>query len=341
MKWYSCTEPPLSVHGLLGPYREGRFWRLPEDVIDTVSPEVSLIARRSSGGRVRFQTDSRTVTLRMRLKTLEVAPCMALCAAAGADVFLGRGMESRFVAYVAPETYENKCAETTFEKSNVMEQVTINLPRNEQLAGLEVGVEEDAQVLAPLPYTYETPVLFYGSSITEGGAAARPGTAYTSRVCRWLDTDYINLGFARAAKGEEAMARFIAGQRMSVFVFDYDYNAPSPEALAETHGPFFRIVRDFQPDLPVVMLSRPNFYKNAEDASRRREVILGTYNGALAQGDKNVYFIDGETLLAGVEPQNCTVDGIHPTDDGFMRMANRVYPLLKGLLSGQDTTAGR
>ena len=332
MEFRSCTQPPFSIHGLLGRREPGAFWRLPDSIIDAVSENVSSIARRASGGRVRFRTDSRSLAVRMGLKALEVAQCMPLTGSAGADVFLGVGAQSRYVGFVAPETYGNRVVETELSLTGKLEQVTINLPRNEPLDFLEIGVEDGAQLLPPLPYRYETPVVFYGSSITEGGAASRPGNAYTSVVCRRLDCDYINLGFARSARGEPAMARFLAGLSMSALVLDYDHNAPTVEFLRETHGPFFRTIRQAQPHLPVLVLSRPNFFRDPEDSARRREVIWDTCRAAWAQGDRNICCLDGETLLAGSEPSNCTVDGIHPNDGGFLRMAERVEPLLRQLL---------
>lgn len=247
MRFQSCLEAPFSLCGLLGRIEEGAFWRLPDDIIDTISPNISLIARRSSGGRVRFRTNASEISFRMRLKNLEPAQCMPLSGSAGADIFTGVGENSRFCGFIAPENYEDRTAKTTIHTKGTLEQYTINLPRNEQLESFEIGIEEGALLLPALPYRYETPVVFYGSSITEGGAASRPGMAYTSRVCRWLDTDYINLGFARSACGEPGMADFISSLAMSAFVFDYDYNAPSVEALKQTHEPFFRKVRQNNP----------------------------------------------------------------------------------------------
>ncbi len=332
MRFYSCIQPPFSLHGLLGRREEGAFWRLPDEVIDTVSGNVSKIARRASGGRVRFRTDSPKIVFRMGLKTLEVAQHMPLSGSAGADVFLGQGAASRYAALIAPEDYTHKTAEITLVTDGALEQVTVNLPRNEPLDFLQIGVEEEAQLLPPLPYRYETPIIFYGSSITEGGAASRPGCAYTSLVCRRLDCDYVNLGFARSAKGEQAMARFVSAQKMSAFVLDYDHNAPTPTFLAQTHSAFFQTVREAQPELPIVLLSRPNFFRDPEDAAARRAVIQKTYENARRAGDRQVYFVDGESLLAGTEPSNCTADGIHPNDAGFQRMAEVLTPVLARIL---------
>ena len=92
---------------------------------------------------------------------------------------------------------------------------------------------------SPTPYVVEKPIVFYGSSITEGGCASRVTNAYPALLSKWLNADYINLGFSGSAKGEIPVAEFIAEQSMSAFVYDYDHNAPNPEHLAATHEAFF------------------------------------------------------------------------------------------------------
>ena len=80
------------------------------------------------------------------------------------------------------------------------------------------------------------------------------------------------------------------------------------------------------------MMSKPDFDSDAEESKQRRDIIKSTYNNAIKNGDKNVYFIDGETFFGDTERSICTIEGCHPTDLGFMRMAERIYPVLKSIL---------
>ncbi len=79
------------------------------------------------------------------------------------------------------------------------------------------------------------------------------------------------------------------------------------------------------------MLSRPNFYDD-EYCRDRRETIRKTYLTAKANGDNNVYFIDGEKFFGEEDRTLCTIDTIHPTDLGFYRMAKVIYPVMKEIL---------
>ena len=121
---------------------------------------------------------------------------------------------------------------------------------------------------------------------------------------------------------------------MSVFVYDYDHNAPNPDHLQKTHEPFFLRFREKQPNTPVIMMTRPKT-AYTDDEKRRRDIVRKTYDNAVNRGDKNVYFLDGETFYGDVDRDLCTVDGIHPNDLGFYRMALAIEPLLKKLLESQ------
>ena len=117
---------------------------------------------------------------------------------------------------------------------------------------------------------------------------------------------------------------------MSVFVYDYDHNAPTMAHLAATHEKMFLTIREANPTLPIVMMSRP-LYRLSEEEVQRVEIIKKTYENALARGDKNVYFIDGRELMQYAKLEG-TVDGCHPTDYGFYSMAKTLQKTLKKLV---------
>ncbi|MBQ4090187.1 MAG: hypothetical protein IJC56_09985 [Clostridia bacterium] len=329
MKTYFFTESPIEICGLDVIDRENRnFWRLPDEESMQVSDYVRDRSKTAGGGRVRFRTNAKNLTIKMELKTLERDPCMAVCASSGADVLLGTGIHSRYLGLINPATYENFTPENTFHLDGSLQQITINLPRNEKIAGVWITIEDDSQLLPPMPYSREGKLCFYGSSITEGGCCSRPGNAYTAVVARWLDTDYVNFGFSGNAKGEDAMADIICRRNFSAFVYDYDHNAPDAAHLEKTHERFFKRVRAAHPDMPVIIMTKPDFDSNPEDSTVRREVIRRTYTNALAAGDKNVYFLDGEQFFGNFARDMCTVDGCHPNDLGFLRMAESVYAML-------------
>ena len=74
-------------------------------------------------------------------------------------------------------------------------------------------------------------------------------------------------------------------------------------------------------------MSKPKFYPSGPDI-KRKECIRATYENAKANGDENVYFIDGKELMSipGIEG---TVDSTHPTDLGFFSMAKALIELVE------------
>ncbi len=333
-KTYTYRDAPLKVCGVPYPGFEenGILSRYPDELIAKMESEyMPFLGKRCPGARLLFRTNAPSFKLSITFRTLSVDVGMSLFACQAAAVFVGERKNAVFAGILNPKDYEQKTFEGTFYKSSETEDVTVILPRNEIIDNIELEVPASALVEAPTPYTYAKPVVFYGSSITEGGCSAFIGNTYINILSRHLDFDYYNLGFSGSARGELASAEFITKLPMSVFVYDYDHNAPSPEHLAKTHEPFFRTIRERCPNLPVLMLSRPYIHED-DDILRRKEIIRKTYENAAASGDKNVWFIDGGTFFGDVDRDLCTVDKCHPNDLGFYRMASVVEPYLREAL---------
>ncbi|MBO7520166.1 MAG: hypothetical protein J6T73_05240, partial [Clostridia bacterium] len=207
----------------------------------------------------------------------------------------------------------------------------INLPLYSAVSELYIGLSDKSGVFKGEPYKVGKPVVYYGSSITQGGCASRPGNSYEAIISRNLNRDYINLGFSGNAKGEDEMANYIKDLPMSLFVYDYDHNAPCAEHLKATHERMFRIIRDKNPDLPVLFLSRPKHRLNSAE-KERLEIIKTTYQNAIAGGDRNVYFIPGNELIDNTLEDVATVDYCHPNDCGFYAMAQKIGAVISKVL---------
>ena len=146
--------------------------------------------------------------------------------------------------------------------------------------------------------------------------------------------DFINLGFSGNCKGEESMVKYIASLDVSLFVCDYDHNAPTAEYLENTINNLYNVYRKAKPNVPIVLISKPNYYfrgKVDKGAKNRLKVLKSLYNEAIKKGDKNIYLIEGKNLFK----QNydlCTVDGTHPNDLGFYFMAKEIEKEIKKIL---------
>ena len=341
MNTYSVFDGPVTLHGLL-PTAEG-YLRLPADVAASVNDGTVELNNNTAGGRLRFATDSRTLHVSVTYAGREFPyPNMPVMAQSGFDLYAdGDGVS----AYCGTLVTENRIGEDCrfdcdFALLDGLRDYTLFFPLFGGVRAITLGFDDGAEVRAHRPYRVEKPMVFYGSSITHGASAGRPGNCYPAILSRWLDAEFLNLGFSGNAKGEQTMARYIAGLDMSVFVMDYDHNAPTPEHLAATHEPFFKTIRAAHPDLPVVFVSRPEFYKPPRDGEERdgdlrRAIVRKTYENAVMAGDKNVAFVDGGTFADGVPAvlrDTCTQDGVHPTDAGFALMAQSIGAPVRAFL---------
>ena len=115
---------------------------------------------------------------------------------------------------------------------------------------------------------------------------------------------------------------------------DYDHNAPNREHLENTHEKFFRIIRGGDPDLPIVIVTKPDYDACPEENEKRMAICRRTYENAVKAGDKHVVFVHGQDLFEGGDRDHCTVDRCHPTDLGFWHMANVIGEAVRYAITG-------
>lgn len=338
--WINAREYPFQLHGIVYDEEQKCFLRFPHKVAKTVSEGVEVFNKATTGGRVRFRTDSSFIAVRVVMAsyffTLEIMPRTGT---SGFDLYRDLdGKETYFTTFVPPATSQNGYSGGT-KTYGELTNYTINFPLYDGVQDLYIGLKKDAILEEATPYKNQRPVVFYGNSITQGGCASRPGNNYQGFLSRLLKMDYVNLGFSGSAKGEPEMARYISDMEMCALVIDYDSNAPTEKHLEETHYNFYKIIRDSNPELPIIILSHPAalhavHYETKTSSEwgtleNRRRIIRDTYERAKAYGDENIYFIDGRDIFKGEEGDACTVDGVHPNDYGFYRFAKCLEPVLR------------
>jgi len=355
--WRDVREAPFRIFGLYDAQRQDVFRRVPEEVARSVSDGVAGLHTNTAGGRIRFKTNSPYVALHVVFPDVCVMDHFAQTGVSGFDLYRAENGGWRYVGTFRPPvaaaleqqkgyasilytgegstgllTCDQHTKNTGQKTCATLQEYLIHFPLYNNVSSVHIGLHGDYAVESGGAYRNEKPVVFYGSSITQGGCASRPGNAYPAILSRRLGIDFINLGFSGNGKAEPAIAEYMAGLPMQVFVCDYDYNAPNAEYLQQTHQALYRTIRAKQPELPILLLSKPDTDRYVEETRKRREVIEATYNAALDAGDKNIRFIGGETLFGKRERDDCTVDGVHPNDFGFFRMADAIEDVLREMI---------
>lgn len=333
VKFYDSRQKPFRIYGLCEPTDDGPFKRLPFELADNVNYQVSVLAGNTSGGRIRFRTNSEYVAIRAIMPDVTHFPHMTLTGSSGFDVYINKDGKSLYHRSLTPPIdMTNGYEGLTHFGSHEERDIIINFPLYNNLTKLYIGIEETATLSEGDDYRYEKPILFYGSSITQGGCASRPGNSYQAIISRRFDIDILNFGFSSGGCGEENIMEYMSQLDFSIFVMDYDYNSPNIEHLAETHPRAYNIIRKHKPEVPIIFMTKPDLDLQNKDDLARRDIIFKTYSNAQKNGDKNVYFIDGYSLFGGEGRDSCTVDGAHPNDLGFWRMADAVGSVIEQIL---------
>ncbi len=306
--------------------------RIPNEVGEATSGGVKYEGTFPVGGRIRLKTDSPEVILRACMEEWEWKDCWEgrcdiYCYNNGEYTYSGAG------CFLKTETEgSDNIGELRFHPWwEGMREIEINLLPYHPIKELYVGFKEGSAVEKGTPYKYKDRVFFYGSSIVHGVGSSRPGLAYPSVISKTLETDYVNLGFAGCARAEIPIMEHISKQKMSVFVYDYDHNCDNENYLRETHYRGYEIFRKAQPDTPVIMASKVDWHNDRQSSERRRQIIIESYNKGIFNGDKNLYFVDGKAIY-GEYFADCTADGCHPNDAGYLCMAKAFGQIIRNLI---------
>lgn len=338
---YDVCSEPFKIYGVIEPENDtDRFRRMPESVAKNVSEGVMYLNTNTAGGRVRFKTDAEYMAVHALMPADKICRSshFAFSGSSGFDLYTEEDGKQYYIhTFIPPmDMTDGFVSEFTNIPKPCMREYTLNMPLYSDVSKLYIILNSGAHLLPCREYAINTPIVYYGSSITQGGCASRPGNSYQSIISRELDCNYINLGFSGNAKAEDVIANYIAGLDMSAFVYDYDYNAPNVEHLEKTHKRMFDIVRASNPDIPIICVSRPVsvWFGNKDEEDKRRKIILDTVSKAKMDGDKNVYFVDGADFASqSYVADSLSVDGCHPNDLGFMCMAEVICKKIKEALN--------
>lgn len=339
--WYSPLNPPFTIHGVFYDEEAGMFLRVPRDVSCKISDSVTALARTTAGGRVRFKTDSPYVSIYCRAPRIKHMPHMPITGSHGLSVYCNGRYAGKMMPsvdeVVSPHAEGILFGGIATLNSNGMSEIEIYMPLYGGIKELKIGVKEGSVIEPPRDYKYKAPIVIYGSSITQGACASRPGNDFAMRLSRLLDADVINLGFSGSGNAEPAMLEYLAGLDASAYIFDYNFYLSRPERVLPPHFDVYMALREKNPKTPILMIDKPGYMFAGRNYAVRSEMIRSTYEKAVALGDGLVDFMDAKELFGDECPEDCLVDTDHPNDLGFYRMAENIYPKLRRLLLAADT----
>ena len=337
--WYDALDIGLEGQGwqdLARPYD-----RLPKSAEGVVRKSVWGLSRHSAGISVRFLSNSDTIaatwSLRRSMLAMDHMPATGV---SGLDLYVRDGEQWRWVATGRPREQEGNTATLVTGLPHGVHEYQLYLPLYNGTKSLQIGIEPGKTIARAPDYPDEKsrPILFWGTSILQGGCASRTGMAYPSIIGRNLDRPTINLGFSGNGKMDPEIVDMIAKLDPSMYVIDCVPNM-NPESVAERTGPLVRKLRAAHPDIPVVLVESI-VYQNgwfvaaSEDRYQNNNFALRReFDKLIDSGITNLHYIPGDNLLG--DDELGTVDGVHPTDLGFLRMAEVIGTVLQAIFDEQ------
>lgn len=338
MKYVNALELRMINKGFdnsLTPYT-----RIPKYLKDSVRPELWERAQCSSGMGIRFATNSKRIGVRYNLLWNTHMVHMADTGLKGTDLY--RLSDDGVWEYVnTNRPYKKDSIQSKIYVENLdgdMREFMIYLPLYDGINWLEVGVDEDAVITKP---NIDNPrakkkVVFYGTSILQGGCSTRTGMVATNMIQRDLNCECVNIGISGEGKMDLCMARAMATIKdVSAYVIDPIPNCTKMMCDTLTYG-FIKTLRTLRPEVPIVMVEGPiypyakfdSFFKKY--LPEKNEAFRKNYEILKKEDPKNLYYITAEGL-AGYDNEG-TVDGIHFTDIGFRRYADKLILVLRPLV---------
>ncbi|GHT09721.1 hypothetical protein FACS1894170_00750 [Planctomycetales bacterium] len=329
--WYDTTQWGNEGRGWTD--TTTHFTRIPARAKGKVTDAVFSLAQNSAGLIVRFKTDAPKILVRHEVGGNLTMPHMTTVGSSGLDLYAKdeNGLW-RWAGHSRPSG--KKYDSTMLETTPTLKEYQIYLPLYNNTLSLSVGVPEGCHFEAVAPSS-QKPVLYYGSSITHGCSASRPGMSVPAILGRRFDRPVINFGFSGSAKMERELAELIGEVDAAVFVIDSLPNM-SPAMVKERSEIFIRELRKARPETPIILIEdrtnsnawlKPELLKSHRE---QRAFLRATYEKLLAEGMTGLSYIEGELLLGN--DNEGTVDGSHPTDLGMVRMADILEPVLRKVL---------
>ncbi len=298
--------------------------------------KIRRYSRYSSGMYVMFRTNSSQVSATWENVSRWIGDNMTPIFQLGLDLYIKDGDRWVFCGVGRVSANPEKNCRTKSLIKNLPKgdkEFMLYLPYWCELTHLEIGVDKDATIEA-IPSPFRHKVVVYGSSITHGASASRPGMAYPARMSRNLGIDFVNFGFSGNCKMQPEFTKFLVKVEADAFVCDAFAN-PTAEQIAERVEPFIDAMVAAHPGKPIIMLRtfhhEDEYYNQVSRARFIEKLRVAREKMALLQKKyKDVYFLD-EPFATGRDSES-TIDKSHPNDLGFDRIIKTYQPKIAKIL---------
>lgn len=279
-----------------------------------------------AGRKFSFNTDSKLLSVKIIYGKIAILSNMSIEFASATDIRIKSKRGNLYYTVCTDSPCKVIAERDIWIPGNGECQVDIYLPSYAYISKMYIGIEKSAKI--NIIKDKKKPLVFYGSSITQGCCASSPLKSYSRTVANYFGYPLLNFGFSESAKGEKNLINYIASFEASLFIIEYDHNADY-ELLSATHYRVYEIIRKTNTYTPIIFLSRfsGGLSITATEEEKRISVIKQTVVKARETGDRNVYFIPGKNVI--VNKSAYFVDDRHPNDKGMKVIADLIIGFIE------------
>jgi len=337
----TVTQKPLryvDAHALLITGRSAKlpaagYNRIDSNLRSEIPARVAELSKNTAGVQVDFITNSKTIGFKWTIDNYSILPNMTPIAKNGLDLYGLNHGRFQFVATAAPSG-EHSTKVAIHHLDGQMRHYRVYLPLYGSLTELYVGVDSGALIKAAGP-THQPKIVIYGTSITQGASASRPGLAYPAILSRHLAATVYNMGFSGSGKMELKMADIIGQMPADLYILDCVPNMTA-ELIDQRVIPFVQRLRKIRPSTPILFMESPVRETSYWDQEVQRRVatqnkaIMQAFRSLQASGMQNIYYQDAAGFTG--QDHEATIDGTHLTDVGFSRLTTILEKKIKSIL---------
>ena len=335
----------LAVEGRAGEGERDHFYdRIPKTAKKDARPEVWDLSQHSAGLCLRFSTDSPNVHVKWTLRFDVSMPHLTSCVTNGIDLYAFDKESGKWLWAGIAKPYKKNDNSGVILKDlpKDMRHYTLYLPMYNGIDSVFIGTDDDAHIQPLKRNSKHKPVVFYGTSITQGASASRCGLAATAILGRFFDTETINLGFSGNARMESVIGDVMTSIDASCYVVDCLPNMTA-EMVNERAFDFISRLKDAKPNVSIILVecspSQSRWLNQTEEnrMNEKNKALRTAYEKLLANGYGNIFYVESNMLIGN--DQEATIDGTHYNDLGFARYAECLKPILARILSVDSYSA--
>ena len=314
----------LEGTGIADSLKENRYDRLPLSYKEIVREPVWELSKASAGMSIRFYSNSSSISVKWTVLNNFKMNHMAETGIKGLDLYFNNKGNWQYLNTARPQGSDNEYLLIDHMTSE-MREFKMFLPLYDGLVKIEIGIDSN-RVIKKSFKKNSKPIIFYGTSITQGGCASRPGMAHTNIISRKLDIDCINFGFSGNGRMEQPIAKLISELDPAFYVIECLPNMMSAAQITDRTIPLVKTIREKRPETPIIFVENfiyePSILDKEMDANiKKLNTALKTeYTKMIKGGFDDIFYINSEHATG--DDNEGTVDGVHFTDLGFIRYAD-------------------